>query len=191
MADSQTEIIMGESADGARLRSLLTATAADMGFEIVRVRRMGGEGRATIQIMAERPDGSMDIEGCANLSRAFSALLDVEDPIASAYDLEVSSPGAERPLTRLKDFDRYMGFEAKLETRSPIDGRRRFRGLIEGTDNSEVLLGVVLEPGAAPTVLGFAPDMIADAKIVMTDEMFRELSKQKQADASASDQMTD
>lgn len=190
MAESQ--IIMGESAEGSQIRALLAPTAADMGFEIVRVRRMGGEERSVLQIMAERTDGTMDIQGCTELSHAFSAVLDVEDPITSAYDLEVSSPGIDRPLTRAKDFDRFVGFEAKLETTSPIDGRRRFRGKIEGTDGGEVLLAVELTPGAEPTVLGFEPGMVADAKIIITDEMFRELSKQQQqTDAAASDQPTD
>lgn len=182
MAETGAEIIMGESAEGARIRELLAPTAADMGFEIVRIRRMGSEGRSTLQIMAERTDGTMDIGGCTDLSHAFSAILDVEDPISGAYDLEVSSPGVDRPLTRLKDFDRFQGFEAKLETRGLIDGRKRFRGEIEGTDGGEVLLRVELNPGEDSQVLGFAPDMVADAKIIITDDMFRELSKQKQAE---------
>ncbi len=187
----ESQIIMGESAEGSQLRALLAPTAADMGYEIVRIRRTGGEDRSVLQIMAERLDGTMDIKGCADLSHAFSAVLDVEDPIASAYDLEVSSPGIDRPLTRPKDFDRFVGFEAKLETRSPIDGRKRFRGKIEGTEGGEVLLAVELAPGTEPTVLGFEPGMVADAKIIITDEMFRELSKQKPEDADASDQITD
>jgi ribosome maturation factor RimP len=177
------ESIIGEAPEAARLRDLLGPTAEDMGYEIVRIRFLGGEGRRTLQIMAERPDGTMNIEGCTELSRAFSAILDVEDPIDAAYDLEVSSPGIDRPLTRIKDFERYAGFDAKLETRTPIEGRRRFKGRLEGIEDEEVLLRLPLEGKTEADVLGFAFGMIADAKLVLTDELIRhDLEKKPQLD---------
>jgi ribosome maturation factor RimP len=112
-----------------------------MGFELVRVRLMGGQ-TPTLQIMAERPDGGIEVDDCAEISTAVSAVLDVEDPITDAYTLEVSSPGIDRPLTRLKDFDTYEGYEAKLETAELIDGRKRFKGVLAGVEGDEVLINV-------------------------------------------------
>ncbi len=176
------DIVIGEAREVAQLRALLCPTAEGMGYEIVRIQFMGGEGRRTLQVMAERPDGTMDIGGCAELSNALSAVLDVEDPIEAAYDLEVSSPGIDRPLTRPKDFERYQGFEAKLETAAPVDGRRRFRGTLEGVAGGEVLLRAALEPGAAPQVLGFAFGLLSDAKLVLTDELIQQDFKKEPQD---------
>jgi ribosome maturation factor RimP len=128
---------------------------------------MGGK-RATLQIMAERPDGTMEVEDCAGLSRQLSVILDVEDPIAAEYTLEVSSPGIDRPLTRLTDFDRWEGYEAKLETTELIEGRKRFKGLLAGTEGNEVLLEI--EEGT----VGLEFDWLADAKLVLTDELITE-----------------
>ena len=112
-----------------------------MGFELVRVRYMGGKS-ATVQIMADRPEGGIEVDECADISTAISATLDVEDPIEDAYTLEVSSPGIDRPLTRLKDFEIWQGYEAKLETTELIDGRRRFKGTLQGVEDDEVLIEV-------------------------------------------------
>jgi len=178
-----SDIIIGEAPEAARLRALMAPTAADMGFEIVRVRFQGGEHRRTLQVMAERADGTMNIDGCTELSRALSAVLDVEDPIDAAYDLEVSSPGIDRPLTRPKDFERYAGFDAKLETTTQIDGRRRFKGVLEGVDGDEILLRVQLEGKSEPEVLGFAFGLVHDAKLVLTDELIRhDLAQRPQGD---------
>jgi len=136
-----------------------------MGYEIVRVHLSGGQ-RPVLQVMAERADGApMTVDDCADISRTVSALLDVEDPIQGAYSLEVSSPGIDRPLTRLKDFERYAGFEARVETRGPIDGRRRFRGVLKGVAGETVRLEV--EGGLAE--LPF--DGILRAKLVLTDAL--------------------
>lgn len=169
------EIIIGEAAEATRLRELLDPTVSDMGFVLVRIRFQGGDERRTLQIMAERGDGTMDVGSCAKLSRALSAVLDVEDPISGAYDLEVSSPGIDRPLARLSDFERYAGMEAKLEAKGLIEGRKRFRGILEGVEEGEVLLR--LEIDGTEQVLGFRPDMISTAKIVITDEMMAEAAK--------------
>jgi ribosome maturation factor RimP len=150
-----------------RLAEIVRPTVEGMGFELVRLRLMGGK-KTTVQVMAERPDGTMEIEDCASLSRAISAVLDVEDPIDSAYTLEVSSPGIDRPLTRLHDFDRWEGHEAKLETDELIDGRKRFRGVLAGTEGSEVLIEI--DEGT----IGLEFDWLADAKLVLTDDLVRE-----------------
>ena len=128
--------------------------------------------------MAERQsDGGMNVEDCAEVSRMVSALLDVEDPIASEYTLEVSSPGIDRPLTRLADYDRFAGLEAKVETRLPVDGRRRFRGRLDGADGDKIRL----ETDAGPVTLTFAD--IAKAKLVLTDELLALAAQQQEAEA--------
>ena len=151
-----------------RLEPIVRPTVEGMGFELVRIRLMAGK-RKTLQIMAERPDGSMEVEDCAQLSRALSAVLDVEDPISDAYALEVSSPGIDRPLTRLTDFERWEGWEAKLETEELIDGRKRFRGLLQGFQDDEVLIEID-QPGGAVTI-GLKFEWLSDAKLVLTDDL--------------------
>ncbi|MEM6677366.1 MAG: ribosome maturation factor RimP [Pseudomonadota bacterium] len=150
-----------------RLAEIVRPTVEGMGFGLVRLRLMSGK-RTTVQIMAERPDGTMEIEDCASLSRALSAALDVDDPIDGQYTLEVSSPGIDRPLTRLEDFDRWEGFEAKLETEEMIEGRKRFKGILAGVEGSEVLIEI--EEGT----IGLEFDWLADAKLVLTDDLVRE-----------------
>ena len=148
-----------------RIETVITPTIAAMGYEIVRVHLSGGR-RQILQIMADRLDGApMTVENCADISRTVSALLDVEDPIAGAYVLEVSSPGIDRPLTRLKDFERYSGFEVRIETKAMIDGRRRFRGVLKGVAGDRVRLEV--EGGLAE--LPF--DGILRAKLVLNDAL--------------------
>jgi ribosome maturation factor RimP len=137
-----------------------------MGYRLVRLMQTGGLRRATLQIMAERRDDApMTIEDCAEISRAVSALLDVADPIAGAYMLEVSSPGIDRPLVRPEDYDRFAGFEARIDLSIPLDGRKRFRGRVLGRETGHVRLA--LENGEVR--LPF--DAIAKAKLVLTDEL--------------------
>lgn len=147
-----------------RVRALLEPTVEALGFELVRVAYGGGQ-RPRLQIMAERADGSMTIDDCALLSRELSALLDVEDPIAGEYVLEVSSPGIDRPLTRRKDFERWAGFEARIETETPVDGRRRFTGRLSGLEGEEVRMVV----DGAELRLPLAG--IVRARLVMTDAL--------------------
>ncbi|ALJ34061.1 ribosome maturation factor RimP [Azospirillum brasilense] len=150
-----------------RIEQIITPSVEAMGYELVRVQLTGGQ-RMVLQVMAERADSApMTVEDCADISRAISAVLDVEDPIKSAYTLEVSSPGIDRPLTRLKDFERFAGFEAKLETRLAVDGRKRFKGMLKGVEDG--LVCVESEQGAAR--LEF--DNILRAKLVLTDELIR------------------
>ena len=150
-----------------RLAALLKPTIEGMGFELVRLRLMAGK-TATLQIMAERPDGTMEVEDCAELSRQISVVMDVEDPIEREYSLEVSSPGIDRPLTRLSDFDRWEGYEAKLETAELIEGQKRFRGVLAGIEGGEVLIEI--EQGT----IGLEFDWLADAKLILTDDLVTE-----------------
>jgi ribosome maturation factor RimP len=163
--------LVAKTALDRRLAEIVAPVVEDMGFELVRLRMMAGR-MPTLQIMAERPDGGIEVEECARLSTDLSAVLDVADPIEGEYVLEVSSPGIDRPLTRLKDFDAWEGFEAKLETVEPIDGQRRFKGPVRGTEGDEVLIEIDRPGGAA--VIGLTFDLLADAKLVLTDELVRE-----------------
>lgn len=160
------------------MAEILTPSIEGMGFEVVRIRVMGGETK-TLQIMVERPDGGIDVDECAQVSNAVSAILDVEDPLEDAYALEVSSPGIDRPLTRLKDFETWEGYEAKIETTEMIDGRRRFKGVLAGLEGDEVLLN--LEQGKETVTIGLHIDRLSDAKLVLTDELISEMLRQRKA----------
>ncbi len=152
----------GKAAD---IERLIAGTLEAMGYDIVRV-VLSGDRRARLQIMAERRDGAaMQVDDCAQLSRAVSAVLEVEDPIAGAYELEVSSPGLDRPLTRLADFARFAGHEAKLETKLSHDGRRRWRGRLLGVSGENVRLE--FEEGEIEVPFRD----LAKAKLVLTDEL--------------------
>lgn len=149
------------------LRSLIEPTLESMGYALVRVMLAGGVGRQTVQIMAERVDGAdMSVDDCSDISEAVSAILDVEDPISGAYTLEVSSPGIDRPLVKRADYERFAGFEAKLETAQPVGGRKRFRGRVLGTSADAVR--VRLDTGEE---MELPLDGIAKAKLVLTDEL--------------------
>ena len=150
----------------ARLEDMLEPLIEDLGFEVVRFQFNTGGGRPHLQIMADPQDGSvMGVEACGLLSREISALLDVEDPIASAFDLEVSSPGTDRPLTRLKDFARYQGYEAKIEMEDLIEGQKRFRGDLAGIEDQAVLL----RADQGEIALPFAN--MTKAKLVLNDKI--------------------
>jgi ribosome maturation factor RimP len=171
-----------------RIAEIVRPTVEGMGFELVRVRLMGGK-RITLQIMAERPDGRMEVDDCADLSRALSAVLDVEDPIDREYALEVSSPGIDRPLTRPVDFDRWKGWVAKLETDELIDGRKRFKGTLRGIESAEVM--VTLDDGSEARI---PFEALTDAKLVLTDELIAatlKAQKDKGFDPSAFDEVVE
>lgn len=157
------------------LNDLVAPVCAGMGYDIVRMQLQGGNSRKVLQIMAERADGRpMTVEDCAALSRAISPVLDEHDPIEDDYTLEVSSPGIDRPLVKLNDFDRFKGFEAKLETVALIDGRKRFSGRLQGIDGSDV----VLTFNGADIRIPF--DQIAKAKLVLTDELLAACASQSE-----------
>ncbi len=165
-----TNDLIAKTAMDRRMAEIITPVIEDMGYELVRVRLMGGK-VATLQVMAEKPEGGIEVDDCARISTAISAVLDVEDPILDAYTLEVSSPGIDRPLTRLKDFEEFEGYEAKLETNDLIDGRKRFKGVLTGVEGDEVLINI--EEGT----VGLQFDWLSDAKLVLTDELIRDMLK--------------
>jgi ribosome maturation factor RimP len=173
-----------------RIFELLRGPAESIGFEIVRA-RFGLQDGHTLQIMAERPDGTMCVADCEELSRTISALLDVEDPIPGEYNLEVSSPGIDRPLTRPKDFERWAGFEAKLELTEPIGGRKRYRGLLQGIEDGEVLVECEIEGFSEPQVLGLPFRLLGEAKLTMSDDLIKESLKRQGRAAPAPDSPSD
>ena len=154
----------------ARIAHIVEPVAADLGYELVRVKISSVNGM-TFQIMAERPDGTMRVEDCEALSRAISPELDVADPIAREYHLEVSSPGLDRPLTRAKDFDNWAGYEAKVELERPLDGRRRFRGALLGVRDGKA--GMRLADTADAGEAWLPLDDIDEAKLVLTDALLK------------------
>lgn len=156
-----------------RIAEIVAPVIGDLGYELVRVRLMSGKTQ-TLQIMADRPEGGIEVDDCADIGVALGAVLDIEDPLEDAYRLEVSSPGIDRPLTRFGDFERWDGYEAKLETSELIEGRRRFRGRLAGTDGDEVLIEI--EEG----VIGLRFDWLRDAKLVLTDELIRDVLRTQQ-----------
>ena len=166
--------LIAKAAIDRRMAAIVGPVIQDMGYELVRVRLMGGKSK-TLQIMADRPEGGIEVEDCAKISTAVSAVLDVEGPLDDAYTLEVSSPGIDRPLTRMKDFDAWAGYEAKIETTELIDGRRRFRGVLAGTEDDEVLLEI--EEGT----IGLKFDWLSDAKLVLTDELIADMLRARKA----------
>lgn len=152
-----------------RIADLIEPVVADAGFELVRV-KLSSAPRLTLQVMAERPDKTMSANDCASLSRLLSPVLDEADPINSAYALEISSPGIDRPLTRLKDFVDWQGYDAKLELDRLIEGRKRFRGVLGGVEGGDVRLDIDGEQETA--LIPF--EWIASARLVVTEDLIRE-----------------
>jgi ribosome maturation factor RimP len=156
---------LAEPALAGRIDALIAPALDAMGYAVVRV-RLSGSKRRTLQVMAERMDGrNMTVDDCTEISRSISAILDVEDPIRGAYTLEVSSPGIDRPLTRPEDFDRFAGHQAKVELAEPIDGRRRFRGRIDGHDGGRVRLALT------EGVVSLPFEGIVNAQLILTDDL--------------------
>ena len=159
-----------KTAQDRQLIELIDPIAESLGLEVVRVRLMGGTLRQRLQIMAERPsDNDISVEECARLSRAVSEVFDAADPISGEYLLEVSSPGIDRPLTRLIDFDLFEGYEARLETDRMVEGRKRFKGILAGVEGENVAIDLDGEEDTA--LIPF--EWIADAKLVLTDELLK------------------
>jgi ribosome maturation factor RimP len=156
--------MIGEKA--AEIERLIAPSLAATGYEVVRVLLMGGARHATLQIMIERTDrAAVSVDDCTIASRTVSALLDVEDPIAGTYTLEVSSPGIDRPLVKPQDFVRFAGYEARFESRTPVDGRRRFRGRLLGMDGDRVHIATPEGETKVPF------QEVQRAKLVLTDEL--------------------
>ncbi len=159
------------------LQALVAPAVEAAGYRLVRLRLMGGR-RKTLQIMAERRDGQMDVEDCTALSRALSAVLEEEDPITDDYVLEVSSPGIARPLTRREDFARFAGHEVRVELSNLCNGRKRFKGLLIGLDGGNVVVDVGAKKGSER--IRFALSDIAEAKLVLTDKLIQESLKARE-----------
>ena len=166
----------GKTAEDRSLIELLDPVAEACGYEIVRLRLMGGATRR-LQVMAERPDGDMNVEDCTRLSRAISEVLDAADPISGEYTLEVSSPGIDRPLTRQKDFETYEGLEARIELDRLAEGRKRFRGILAGVEGQNV--GIDLEGEEETAMVPFA--WIVEAKLMLTDELMKRGAEERAA----------
>jgi ribosome maturation factor RimP len=169
--------LRGKTQEDRMLLDLLDPVAEAAGYELVRVRLMSGSQSRRLQIMAERPDGEMNVEDCTRLSRAISQVLDAADPIRGDYLLEVSSPGVDRPLTRLKDFAAYEGLEARLELDRLADGRKRFKGELAGVEDGNVAIN--LEGEAETALIPFA--WIMEAKLVLNDALLKRGAAQRQA----------
>jgi ribosome maturation factor RimP len=176
--------LISEPGRAARVAAIAEPVLAGLGYRLVRVRISGFAG-CTVQIMAERPDGTLSIEDCEAASRALSPVLDVADPIEGAYRLEISSPGIDRPLVRHSDFDRYAGHVAQVEMTVPIDGRRRFRGQLLGTEGDAVRIRRSdAAAGDADVVLRI--DDMMEAKLVLTDALISEsLRRSKRGEREA------
>lgn len=162
--------LIAKAAFDKRLAQIVTPAIEGLGFELVRL-RYGGTKRKTLQIMADRPEGGIVVDECARISETVSAILDVEDLIADDYALEVSSPGIDRPLTRLKDFEDWNGYVVRIESTEMIDGQKRFKGILRGVESGEVLLEI------PQGTIGLSFDLLADAKLVLTDELVAESLK--------------
>ena len=165
--------LITEQGMAARVAAIAAPVLEGLGYRLVRVRVSATSG-CTVQIMAERPDGSMAIEDCETASRALSPVFDVEDPIEREYRLEISSPGIDRPLVRRSDFVRYAGHEAKIEMAVALDGRKRFRGILLGVDGETAKLRRKDASEGEPAEVLLAIGDMAEARLVLTDELIRE-----------------
>ena len=171
--------LIAKAAIDRRIAEIVTPVIEDMGFEVVRIRLMTGK-ESTLQIMAQKADGTIEVDECGQISTAVGAVMDVEDPILDNYTLEVSSPGIDRPLTRLKDFEQWQGFEAKLETDQLIDGRRRFKGELAGVEDDEVLITIAAgDHGKDEVTIGLKFEWLSDAKLVLTDALIRDVLRDR------------
>ena len=173
MAGEHEKRLITETGVAARVAAVAEPVVEDLGFRLVRVKVTPQNG-CTVQVMAERPDGAMSVEDCEALSRALSPVLDLEDPVPQAYRLEISSPGIDRPLTRSSDFTRWAGYEAKVEMDVPLDGRKRFRGLLRGVEGDAAVIELQDVKEGEETTFRLPLRDIGDARLVLTDELIRE-----------------
>lgn len=169
-----TRRFLRETGVAADIAAVVEPVLEDMGFRLVRVKvQGGGTADRIVQLMTERPDGSITVDDCEAISKGISPVLDVADPISGAYRLEISSPGIDRPLVRPSDFEDWSGHEARIELTEPVGGRKRFKGVLEGFEDGEVRIQADTgEHGVQH--LGLPVNLISDAKLVLTDELIRE-----------------
>lgn len=183
--DTADDRLIRESGTEARVAGIILAVLAQNGFRLVRV-KLSGQNGLTLQIMAERPDGTMTVEDCETVSRAISPVLDEKDPIEKAYHLEVSSPGIDRPLVRVSDFSTWANHVAKLETSALVAGKKKFRGRIVGSDESGVKVERDVPAYGEEPVVTLPFESLSDARLVLTDELIREsLNRDKKAREAA------
>jgi ribosome maturation factor RimP len=173
ISPDQDHRIVVEHGVAARVAAIIEPAIVDLGYRLVRVRVTGQNG-CTVQIMAERPDGTMTVEGCEAVSQAVSPALDVDDPIQAAYHLEVSSPGIDRPLVRAGDFERWAGHLAKIDTDTIVAGRKRFRGILRGVAGGDALLARDDAKSDEERDVAIPMVLIADARLVLTDALVTE-----------------
>jgi ribosome maturation factor RimP len=173
MANEHDRRLITESGVAARVAAIVEPVVEDLGFHLVRVKVTGTNG-CTVQIMAERPDGTMSVADCETVSRAISPVLDLEDPIERAYYLEISSPGIDRPLVRTSDFERWSDHEAKIEMAVPVGGRKRFRGFIRGVQGDSVAVELPDVKEGDERIVHLPLADLGDARLVLTDELIRE-----------------
>ncbi len=171
-AETPTERFLRETGAAAGIAALVEPVLEDMGFRLVRVVMSKRDG-ATIQIMVDKAGGTIVVQDCADISRRLSPLFDAHDPIKDRYYLEVSSPGIDRILVRPSDFEDWAGYEVKVELKELIDGRKRFRGILEGYADGEMRLEVKLDENSEPQTIGLPVELIHDAKLVLTEELIR------------------
>ena len=175
------ERFIRETGAAAAIAELAEPVLESLGFRLVLARILSGQG-TIVEIMAERPDGSMTIDDCRTVSLALSPVLDVHDPLPGSYRLQISSPGIDRPLVRPSDFEQWSGFEARVELKELIDGRRRFRGTLEGFADGELRIEVDLGKDQGIKLIGLPIALVGEAKLVLTDDLVREsLTRSKRA----------
>ncbi|TCT06551.1 ribosome maturation factor RimP [Aquabacter spiritensis] len=179
-SDPREPRLITETGVAARIAAIVEPVVADLGYRLVRVKVSSRDG-GTVQIMAERPDGTMSIDDCEAASRAISPILDVEDPVSGAYRLEMSSPGIDRPLVRFSDFLRWAGHEVKVEMAVPLAGRKRFRGILVGAEGSEAMLKRLDAPAGEDPVVALPVGDIGEAKLVLTDALITLALRQAKA----------
>jgi len=172
-APDQEPRLVVESGVAARVATIIEPAIVDLGYRLVRV-RISAQNGCTVQIMAERPDGTMNVEGCEEISQAVSPALDVDDPIQAAYHLEVSSPGIDRPLVRASDFERWAGHLAKVDTSEIVAGRKRFRGILRGVAGQDALLSRDDAKSEEERDVAIPMRAIAEARLVLTDALITE-----------------
>ena len=186
VANTEPRLIV-EPGLGARIAAIVEPVLAGLGYRLVRVRVTGSDG-CTVQVMAERPDGTMLIEDCEIASRALSPVLDTADPVDRAYRLELSSPGMDRPLVRRSDFDRYAGNLIKIEMSTAVDGRKRFRGMLLGTQGDAARIRRDDSKSDEPTEVLLPIEDMAEARLILTDALIAEsLRRGKQTERQATE----
>jgi ribosome maturation factor RimP len=186
MTDDRDDRLITETGVAARVAAVVEPVVGDLGFRLVRIKVTGQNG-CTVQIMAEREDGTMSVADCEAVSRAVSPVLDLEDPIGRAYYLEVSSPGIDRPLVRAGDFTRWAGYEAKVEMAVPVNGRKRFRGVVRGAEDGEGLIELPDVKEGEDALVRLPLSDIGEARLVLTEELVRESLRRGTAPAPGSD----